>query len=168
MRHLFWIPAILVALAVPAVVLAGSGNGFDGVVNSIESRYSVHAHRIPFMGLISFIARRATHGEVGGVHVAEFEHFDKKVDGHELDRMVSKKVVGHGWERVIRETRREGGDQTLVFMRKEGKHMGLFVVDLDGHEMNVVQVSVDPEFVEANIQDFTPHHSRHSRRETSD
>ena len=161
MKHLWWIPIIMLALTVPAVVLAGSGDGgFDGVVNSIESRYHVRADRIPFMGLISFIARQSTHGQVGGVHVAEFEHFDAKVDGEELNRMVSEKI-GRGWERIIRDTSRKGGEQTLVFMRKEGKRMGMFVVDLDGKEMNVVQVSVDPDYVQARLSDYTHHGSRY-------
>ena len=158
MRHLLWIPVCLVALAVPAVVLAGSGEGgFNGVVNSIEGRYHVHATQIPFMGLISFIARRATHGQVGSVHVAEFEHFNAEVDGEELNRIVDKKI-GHDWQRIIRETSRKGAEQTLIFVRPEGKRMGLFVVDLDGKEMNVVQVSVDPDSVMGEIGNYAPHH----------
>ena len=51
MRQLLWIPICIVALLVPVVVLAGGGQGgFDGVVDSIESRYHVHATRIPFLG----------------------------------------------------------------------------------------------------------------------
>ena len=42
MRRLWLIPIAFVALAVPAAVLAGGGEGgFDGVVHSIESRYHV-------------------------------------------------------------------------------------------------------------------------------
>ena len=57
-------------------MLAGGGAGrFDGVVRTIETRYHVHATRIPFLGLISFVSRKATHGGVSNLHVAEFEHF---------------------------------------------------------------------------------------------
>ena len=71
MRHLVWIPVGILALAAPVIVLAGSGSGFDGVVNSIESRYHVHATRIPFVGLISLVAHKATHGGVSAVHIAD-------------------------------------------------------------------------------------------------
>ena len=147
-RH-FWIPlgcaALCIAVIVPWVALAAGGEGgFDGVVNSIESRYHAHATRIPFLGLASLVAGMATHGGVAGVHVAEFEHFSAPVDGEELNRMVKEKL-GQGWEPMIRETSRKRGEQTLIFAHPEGRRMGLFVLDLDGYEMDVVQVSVDPD-----------------------
>jgi hypothetical protein len=146
-----------VALLIPAAVLAGGGGGFDGVVRSIESRYHARATRIPFMGLISLVARKATHGGVGGVHVAQFESFSEAVDGEELNRMVEEKL-GTGWERIVRETSRKGNEQTLIFMRPEGERMGLFVVDKSGDELDVVQVSVDPDHLNQSIDQYQRHH----------
>ncbi len=40
--------------------------------------------------------------------------------------------------------------------------MGLFVVDLDGHEMDVVQVSVDPDHLNQNIGHYEHHHDSDS------
>jgi hypothetical protein len=146
------------AIIVPWVArAAGAEGGFDGVVNSIESRYHVHASRIPFLGVISFISRKATHEGVGNLHIAEFEHFSAEVDGDDLNRLVEEKL-GSGWERIIRETSRSGGEQTLIFMRPEGARMGLFVLDLDGHEMDVVQVSVDPDHLNDSIGHYEHHH----------
>ena len=157
MKRLWLIPILLAALVVPAVVLAASGEGFDGVVRSIEVRYHVRATRIPFLGLVSLIARKATNNGVSGLHVAEFESFSRPVDGEELNRMVEQKL-GSGWERIIRETSRQGKEQTLIFMRAEGERMGLFVVDMDGQEMNVVQVSVDPDHLNENLGHYEHHH----------
>jgi hypothetical protein len=158
MKQLFLIPIGFLALAVPVAVLAGSGEGgFDGVVHSIESRYGVHATRIPFLGLISMVSKRATHGGVGGLHVAEIENFHETVDGDELNRMVEEKL-GTGWERMIRETSKKGKEQTLVFTHPEGDRTGLFVVDLDGNEMDVVQVSVDPKHLDDDIGHYSHHH----------
>lgn len=157
MRRWIWIPICLVALVVPVVVLAGGGEGgFNGVVDSIESRYNVHATRIPFLGLITLVAHKATKG-VSNLHVAEIEDFHADVDANELNSMVEEKL-GAGWERVIRETNKKSGEQTLIFMRPEGKEMGLFVLDLDGHEMDVVQVSVDPDHLNENIGKYSHHH----------
>ena len=158
MKRLWLIPMALVALAVPGAVLAGGGEGgFDGVVHSIEGRYHVHATHIPFLGLVSLVSKKATHGGVSGLHVAEFESFTQEVDGNELNRIVEEKL-GSGWERMIRETSRKGHDQTLIFIHPEGERMGMFVVDLDGNEMDVVQVSVDPKHLDDDIGHYRHHH----------
>ncbi|MGA8743625.1 MAG: hypothetical protein WB561_20705 [Terracidiphilus sp.] len=169
MKRLVLIPICFLALAVPVVVLAGGGaqGGFDGVVSSIESRYHVHAQRIPFLGLISFISHKATSGGVSGMHVAEIDDFHADVDGEELNKMVEEKL-GAEWERVIRETSHSGNSQTLIYMHPEGPQMGLFVLDLDGHEMDVVQVSVDPNHLNESIGKYEHHQvdsSKEARRD---
>lgn len=157
MRYLWMFPFLLVALLIPAVVLAGSGDGFDGVVGAIENQYHVRATRIPFMSLVSLISRRATHGGVSGLHVAEFDSFSEPVNGEELERTVEQNL-GAGWERVIRETSHRSGAQTLIFMRPEDARMGLFIVDLSGREMDVVELSVDPNHLNDSIGRYE--HSR--------
>lgn len=158
----FWIPvgcaALCVVLTAPwwVVRAAGGEGGFDGVVNTIQSRYRMRATRIPLMGLASFVANAASHGGVDGLHVAEFEHFSAPVDGEELNRMVEEKL-GQGWGRMIRETSRHGGGQTLIFSHDEGKRMGLFILDLDGMELDVVQVSVDPDRLNETILKYKHH-----------
>jgi len=160
-RKQFFIPLgialLCVLIVVPWIAYAASGEGgFDGVVSSIESRYHAHAFRIPFLGLASFAASCATHGGVGGVHVATFEHFSGPVDGEELNRMVEEKL-GQGWERMIRETSRHGNEQTLIFSHPEGNRMGLFILDLDGKELDVVQVSVDPDRLNETVRKYDHH-----------
>ena len=158
MKRFFFVLICFITLAVPVVVLAsGAQGGFDGVVSLIETRYHVHAERIPFMGLISLISHKATNGGVNGMHVAEIQNFQEDVNGEELNRMVEQKL-GKEWERVIRETSRKGNSQTLIYMHPEGQRMGLFVLDLDGHEMDVVQVSVDPNHLSENIGKYEHHH----------
>jgi hypothetical protein len=153
-------------MAVPVAVLAGGGeSGFNGVVHSIESRYHVRATRIPLLGLVSLVSRKATHGGVTSLHVAEIERFTESVDGDELNQMVEEKL-GPGWERIIRETSKKGNEQTLIFIHPEGDRMGLFVLDKDGNEMDVVQVSVDPKHLDDDIGHYTHHHD--SDRDSSD
>ena len=98
----------------------------------------------------------STHGGVSGIHVAEFESFSEPVDGEELNQMVEEKL-GAGWERIIRDTSRKGNEQTLIFAHPEGDRMGMFIVDLDGHEMDVVQVSVDPKHLDDDIGHYRHH-----------
>jgi hypothetical protein len=174
MNRLLLIPICFVALLIPVAVLASGGEGgFDGVVNFLESRYHVRATRIPFLGLISLISRRATHEGVSGMHVAQFDDFHADVDGDELNSVVGQKL-GPGWERVIRETSRtsgepgstatgpgrRGGSQTLIYMHPEGQRMGLFILDLDGREMDVVQVSVDPNHLNESLDHYQRRHGQ--------
>ncbi|MGA9667783.1 MAG: hypothetical protein WBQ94_01165 [Terracidiphilus sp.] len=157
MRRFWLIPIGLVVLLIPAAVLAGSSeSGFNGVVHSIEGRYHVRATHIPFLGLASFISRKATHGAVTNLHVAEIESFNAPVDGEELNQMVTEKL-GPGWERIIRDTSRKGNDETLIFIHPEGDRMGLFVVDKDANEMDLVQVSVDPKHLDDDIGSYRHH-----------
>ncbi len=156
MKRLLLIPVCFVALLVPVAVLAGGGEGFDGVVRTLETRYHVHATRIPFLGLLSFVSRKATGDGVSNMHVAEFEQFDLPLDGGELNELCRTKL-GPGWERVIRETTRSGESQTLIFMRPEGQRMGVFVLDADGHELDVVQVSVNPDHLAETVQHYDHH-----------
>jgi hypothetical protein len=156
MRSFAWIAICVVILAVPCVVLAGGHNGFDGVVSSLESRYHAHATRVPFLGLASFVARKATDGGVADVHIAEFDHFSEQVDGDELNALVEQRL-GPDWERMIRETSRSGREQTLIFSHPEGSRMGLFVLDLDGRELDVIQVSVDPDHLNQSIARYEHH-----------
>ena len=156
MRLWLWLPLGTLTVVVTLVAMAPRETGFNGVVQSIESRYHAHATIIPMMSLLSAVAVGATHGGVGDMHVAEFEHFSGPVDGDELNRMVEERL-GHGWDRMIRETSRNGSEQTLIFSRPEGSRMGLFVVDLDGHELDVVQVSVNPDHLNRTLAQYEGH-----------
>ncbi|HWE87729.1 MAG TPA: hypothetical protein VG267_22490 [Terracidiphilus sp.] len=158
MRRFVFFLVCFVALVIPVAVLASGGEGgFDGVVRSIERSYHVRATRIPFMGLISFVSGGATHGGVSNLHVAEFDNFSAPMDSADLTRMVEEKL-GSDWQRVVRETQRGGEEQTLIYMRPEGSRMGLFVLDSDGRELDVVQVSVDPDHLNDTIQQYGHHH----------
>jgi hypothetical protein len=91
------------------------------------------------------------------MHVAEIENFQAPVDGEELNRMVEQKL-GAGWERMIRETSRNGKEQTLIFVHPEGNRMGMLIVDKDGNEMDVVQISVDPDHLNQSIGQYEHPH----------
>jgi hypothetical protein len=155
----------LAAVMTPAILLAagGSTGGFNSVVDGIESRYHAHATRIPFMGLISGIARISTHGGVHNLHVAEFDNFPSGgVDGDELKALVEQRA-GQGWQQMIRETSRHGGEQTLIYVRPEGHQVGMMVVDLDGRELDLVQLSMKPEELVKEVTE----HSKHPRNWTN-
>jgi hypothetical protein len=136
----------VIAAMTPAILLAagGAGVGFDAVVRGIETRYHAHANKIPFMGLMSLVAGHATHGGVRGIHVAEIEHLDGPVNGTELNALVAEHM-GAGWQRIVRDTSRSGDEQSLIYVKPQGTRLGMLVVDLDHKDMNVVQISINPD-----------------------
>jgi hypothetical protein len=79
------------------------------------------------------------------------------VDGDELNQMVAEKL-GPEWQRMIRETSRNGRSQTLIYVHPEGNRMGLFVLDADGNELDVVEVSVDPAHLDDDVNHYGHHH----------
>jgi hypothetical protein len=161
------ITGMLAAVMAPAIVLAangqvfGPGGGFDAVVRGIEQRYHERATKVPLMGLISGIAGMSTHGGVKGIHVAEFEHVKEPMDGTELNDLVEQRV-GRDWRRMIRDTsRNKDGErigQSLIYVRDEGERIGMLVVDLDGGELDVVQLSVNPDRLSDEIGKHVKHH----------
>jgi len=159
------LPLGLAAVMTPAVLFATTivdyGEGFDSIVHGIEHRYHAHPTRIPFMGVISGIAGIATHGGVHNLHVATFENFkgdgDKHVDGAELLALVETHSGG-GWLRMIRETSRDSDEQTLIYIRPEGKHVGMLVVDLEPNELDLVQLSMNPDQLMKEAREHTHHH----------
>ncbi|HEY9127738.1 MAG TPA: hypothetical protein VIM62_11460, partial [Acidobacteriaceae bacterium] len=168
------VPVAIAAIMTPAILLAASGSvtnrqGFDAIVRTIELRYHAHATRIPFMGLISGIAGISTHGGVHGLHVAEFERFRADdagdFDGAEFNDLVEKHV-GPGWQRMIRETSREHdgrqGEQTLIYVRPDGKNVAMLVVNLDDNDLNVVQLSMNPDHLMDEVNEHRHHHDPES------
>src|ERR1700761_1946383 len=158
MKLFFGVLICFVTLSVPVVVLAGGGpSGFSGVVDSIEMRYHVHATRIPFLSLISFMGRKASHDSVSGLHLAEFQDITDDIDGSELHQIVQDKL-GSDWGQGIRGTTRHGSEQTLIFMHPDGDRMALFIVEKGNRELSLVQVSVDPRHVDDDIVRYSRHH----------
>jgi hypothetical protein len=110
---------------------------------------------------ISGIAGIATHGGVRNLHVAEIEDVEGPVDGEELRQIIEKKA-GAGWQRIIRETSREGGEQNLIYVRPEGDHLGMLIVDFENREMNVVQLSMNGDQLAKQIDEHRHHHDANS------
>jgi hypothetical protein len=151
--------ALLIVLIPVSSVLAAKGDtGFNAVVNAIEGRYQVHASRVPLMGLVNLVARGATHGGASHMHIAEIENFSAAVDGEELTALVEQHLVdqkdGDGWQRIVRETHRKGADESLIYVRPEGERMGMFIVDKEGQEMDIVELTVNPDALNETIHKY--------------
>ena len=156
MKHIWVIPVACVTLMLPATMQAGGvESGFDGVVRAIENRYHVHAERVPLTGLVSVVSRVTTKNGVGGLSIAELDDFPAPADGEELNSLVTDKL-GAGWERMIRDTSKN--EQTLIFVHLKGVRMAMLIVDLEGNELDLVALSVDPRHLKDEISHYEHHH----------
>ena len=58
---------------------------------------------------------------------------------------------------MIRETNRSGNEQTVIFVRGEGKQIGMLVVDMSGRELDVVQISMNPDQLMQQLKEHDHH-----------
>ncbi len=120
-----------------------TGDGFDGIVRQVESRYHVQGKRVPMMWAVSLLARGFTHGGVRGLRVVEYEGVRAQIDQSGLDQMV-RSELGKGWSPMVRE--RSEKETSLVYVQAaEGKRVRMVVVSLDGTELNLVRMELSPE-----------------------
>ena len=122
-----------------------ASHDFDSAVSGVEHHYSVHARRVPMMGLISLCARMYTHGGVKGMHIAEFEDM-RQVDPAELFSLVQSQLGG-GWQPIVKEHMRGKGNGdaglSVIFARPEGRSMQLMVAEYENGELELVRTSIN-------------------------
>jgi hypothetical protein len=140
---------LLVALGVALMIAQGvyaserGGDSFDALVKGLSARYSVQPKTAPLMWMVSLCARGVTHGGVRGMRVVEFEDSPKIEDALGFEELVSSKL-GEDWSRVVREWE-ASGNQSLIYVRAQGKGIEMIVVDLDRGELDLVKMTMNPE-----------------------
>ena len=132
---------VLVFALLGATGCSASSHDFNAVVGGVEQRYSVHAQRIPFMGLVSLCARLKTHGGVNGMSIAEFDHV-RKLDAGGLDSLMQSKL-GAGWQPMVKEWSGDRSSLSLIFVQPSGTSMRMIVADYDGSELDLVGMEMN-------------------------
>lgn len=141
----FLTTAMIVCLCCLGLVAseAATGDGFDGIVRQVESRYHVHGKRVPMMWAVSLAARGFTHGGVRGLRVVEYEGVRAQIDQRWLDQTV-RSELGNGWSPMVRN--RSEKETSLVYVQAAPeKRVRMVVVSLDRAELNLVRVELSPE-----------------------
>lgn len=145
MRRMGWMTtAMLVCLCCVGVAAAanGKGDGFDRLVGALNERYHVHGKGVPMMWAVSLAARGFTHGGVRGMRVVQYEQFPEGVDRAEMEGMV-REHLGAAWSPMVRS--RSDAETSLVYMQPDGASTRMVVVNLEGRELNVVRMEMNPE-----------------------
>lgn len=137
-------PWVLIFLAFTFACSTGcaANHDFDSVVAGVEQRSGVHAQQVPLMGFVSLCAWVKTHGGVWGMRIAEFDNLVGKLDSADLASLVRSRLDST-WQPVVVERDRDGAEQTVIFVRPNGRAMRMLVADYDHGELDLVRMELN-------------------------
>ena len=148
MRRCVSVVAMIVmwcGVCVPTVSAADKGADVNGVVRALDAQYHLHGQRVPLMWMVNAVATVSTHGGVHGMQVVRYEGLPSSLDRGALVEMVRRQLDG-GWSLMVRErSMGKGGEDNMVWTQAYGKDVRMLVMNLDGDELNLVQMQMNPE-----------------------
>ena len=156
----------VLCLMAASVLLVSTGcsaadHDFNSVVSAVEHKYSVHAQRIPLMGLVGICASLKTHGGVRGLRVAEFDNV-RGLDGKDLYPLLRSRL-GDEWQPFVMEVsggQNHDGDQSVILVRPNGSSMGMMIADYDHGELDLVGMEMNGAALSKWLHD--PERQQHS------
>ena len=158
-------------LALACTGCRAAEHDFNSVVSGVEQRYQVHAQRVPMMGMVSFIARVATHGGVKGMRIAEFDNLKEtgsgSFDQENLFSLVSSRLDA-GWKPFVTERSNHGDDQTVIFVRPVGESMRMLIAEYEHGELNIVRLEMNGSQLSRWMKDPEGHAHRAAHGDVDD
>jgi hypothetical protein len=163
MKHLTLSTMFLAASLLPASGCAAADHDFNAVVSGVESRFAIHAQRMPMMGFVSLCARFATHGGVKGMRIAEFDNLAHDLDSQDLLDVVRSKL-GEEWQPIVTERASRNGELSVIFVRPAGRSMRMLIADYEHGELDVVRMELNGDELARFMHDPAehPHHPHHA------
>jgi len=170
-RSLSFACGLIVATLVAPSQSAFAKDDFGRIVHHIEANYHVHRQHRWVMGLAGFTVKFWHIAGVKSLKGAIFENqpFVNAASDARFDEIV-RAAMDSGWQPVVQSWDRHTGERTYVYAQdvssKKGRDLKLLVVNLESNEAVVLQVKVDPQKLNAFIEQTMPdHHGRPVRRE---
>lgn len=156
----------VLCLMAASVLLVSTGcsaadHDFNSVVSAVEHKYSVHAQRVPLMGLVSMCASLKTRGGVRSLRVAEFDNV-RGLDGKDLYPLLRSRL-GDEWQPLVTEVsggQNRNGDQSVILVRPNGSSMGMMIADYDHGELDLVGMEMNGAALSKWLHD--PERQKHS------
>ncbi|MGO8720654.1 MAG: hypothetical protein ACLQMO_15785 [Acidobacteriaceae bacterium] len=141
MKRIFFL--LLGSVLLVSTGCSAADHDFESVVSGVEHQYSVHAQRVPFMGVVSLCARVKTGGGVDDLRIAEFDNI-RGLDGRELYALLRSRL-GNEWQPFVTEMAggNRSGDQSVILVRPNGSSMGMLVADYDHGELDLVGMELN-------------------------
>jgi hypothetical protein len=155
--------AVALLLGTPQQVLAK--DDFGKIVQHIEANYHVHRQHRFVMGMAGFVVKFWHIAGVKNFKGAIFENqpFVNAASDTKFDEVV-RAAMDSGWQPMVQEWDRRSGERTYIYAQDLGKDLKLLVVSLESNEAVMFQVKVNPEKLQAFLEE-TGAGRRHRDRE---
>jgi hypothetical protein len=143
----FSAPAICIALLLVVTAPAFADDpAFDAVSKQFKERLHAREVHIPFFGLARFATRIIKPAGVKSIRVKIFDslHDNSRAAFRQLEATLGNSLPP-GWFQVIKVSSREGGQQTLIYVREDGKDIKLMVLNFEDGQAVVAKVKISPE-----------------------
>jgi hypothetical protein len=110
--------------------------------------------------------------QVGGVKTMKMAIFeDQQLRGsgsdNEFDE-VMRKALRSGWSPVVHTWSRRSGEHTYIYARSDGRDLKVLLATVEPNEAVVMQLKVDPEKLEAFINEHSSPGRHHDRMKHKD
>jgi len=149
------LPALILTLA--ALPAGAVERDFKALANAIETRFNVKREEIPMMGLVKFIARSASSGNVNGLELANFEGLEFSENNARDFAAIVSKVLDDNWRPMVRVLSRKSDEYTSIWVRSEKGQLRMMIANLERNEANVIELKVDADQLVKWIRD--PEHA---------
>jgi hypothetical protein len=127
---------------------------FGQIVKHIEVTYHVHRQHRLVMGLAGFVVKFWHIAGVKNFKGAIFENqpFVNAASDTRFDEVV-RAAMDSGWQPMVQEWDRRSGERTYIYAQDLGKDLKMLVVSLESNEAVVIQVKVNPQKLEAFLDE---------------
>jgi hypothetical protein len=151
-KRLLLVLGTLALLAIPQHVFAK--DDFGKIVQHIEANYHVHRQHRFVMGMAGFVVKFWHIAGVKNFKGAIFENqpFVNAASDTKFDEVV-RAAMDSGWQPMVQEWDRRSGERTYIYAQDLGKDLKLLVVSLESSEAVVIQVKVNPEKLQAFLEE---------------
>jgi len=143
-RYKFLALGIPMLLVIPVRAGMAADAEFSAIVDRLSDQFQKRPMR--FMGLIDFIANRATPHGVSHLKMAIFDDVDtsRHPADSELDAFVER-AVGGEYHPFVKVRSHHDDEQTFIYVRESGKSFEMLLVTVEPNDAVVLKMRLRPE-----------------------
>ena len=136
------------ACAIMAIVTAAPVRAADREFHEIVNRLATAYHKkpMPFMGLVSLVARFAQPQGVSGIKLAIFDDIDPSLSPNEseVDRFMQS-ILGSEFQPFVRVRSHRDHEQTYIYLHNVNDASEMLMVTIESSDAVVVKMRLKPE-----------------------